>query len=103
MLTLTASQTMEKTGDIFNPKYYMIEQESGVIYRKEQFAQGNALPTEIVVRDRRFDVSEIEQMCRDVNLKVLWSRCVQAGRWDQALKDDDSRAKEILVLCERDR
>src|SRR5437660_5445797 len=46
LLALSASQTMEKTGDIFDPQYYMIEKHSGIVFRKEQFASGNALPAE---------------------------------------------------------
>ena len=32
-------------------------------------------------------------------LEVVWTRFVRAGRWHEALAEDDDRAKEILVLC----
>jgi len=100
LLQLTASRTMEQTGDVFNPAYYMIDRDTGVVYRKEQFAAGTKLPAELIVRDRRFFKEEIEAMCAAVGLTVLWSRFVRAGAWEIPLSSDDDRAKEILLLCE---
>lgn len=99
LLTLKPSGTMEKTGDVFDPEHYMIDQDTNIVYRKEQFEAGRALPTEMVIRDRRYKRGEIESTCRDAGLDVVWSRFVRAGRWDEALNHDDDRAKEILVLC----
>ncbi|MFC1610301.1 hypothetical protein ACFL6C_05035 [Myxococcota bacterium] len=73
----------------------------GVVYRKEQFFRGGGLPCELLVRDRRYHVDEIQQMCRDAGLRVIWHRFVRAGHWDHALEQDD--AKEILLLCSRER
>ncbi len=101
LLELPASSTMETTGDIFNPDYFLIESETEVVYRKEQFSAGPALPVELIVRDRRFRKTEIETMCRDVDLEVVWSRFVRAGRWNEPLGGDDNHAKEILLLCRK--
>lgn len=97
LLDLPASRIMETTGNIFDPRYLMLDEQ--VVYRREQFAAGTALPDEILVRDRRFRRSDIESMCRASGLHVLWSRYVQAGRWDTELGATDPRAKEILLLC----
>lgn len=99
LLELPSSGTMETTGDVFNPEYYMLDEESSVVYRREQFTKGPDLPAEWVVRDRRFSVDEIEAMCSEAGLEVVWTRFVRAGRWHEALAEDDDRAKEILVLC----
>jgi 2-polyprenyl-3-methyl-5-hydroxy-6-metoxy-1,4-benzoquinol methylase len=101
LLQLAPSQTMEKTGNIFDPDYYMIEQSTNVVYRKEQFSAGTALPAELIIRDRRYRRAEIELLCRAAGCEVLWSRCVRAGAWDVALEDDDDHAKEILLLCRK--
>jgi len=101
LLELPASPTMETTGDVFDPRYYLIEEETKVVYRKEQFSAGQSLPVELIVRDRRFRTAEIEEMCRDAGLDVVWSRFVRAGHWDEPLTNDDDHAKEILILCNK--
>jgi 2-polyprenyl-3-methyl-5-hydroxy-6-metoxy-1,4-benzoquinol methylase/GNAT superfamily N-acetyltransferase len=97
LLALRASATMEKTGNVFNPDHYMLDVESNVFYRKEQFQRGNELPCELIVRDRRFTAGEIAAMCEAAGLAVCWQRNVRAGHWDTDA--GDGNAKEILVLC----
>ncbi|MBI2787305.1 MAG: GNAT family N-acetyltransferase [Elusimicrobia bacterium] len=99
LLNLAPSRTMEGTGDIFNPEYYMIDKDTHVVYRKEQFAAGRSLPAELIVRDRRYTKQQIERHCTDVGLNVEWSRFVRAGQWEIALAEDNEHAKEILLLC----
>lgn len=99
LLTLRPSRIMETTGDVFDPDFYMLDEDDNVAYRKEQFTEGQDLPAELIVRDRRFSRAEIEAMCREAALDVVWTRFVRAGRWDAPLDEHDDRAKEILVLC----
>ena len=99
LLELPASNIMEKTGDIFNPEYYMIDTDTKVVYRKEQFKEGYPLPVELIVRDRPYLKEDIERMCENVGLEVVWTKFVRAGNWDEDLDRHNERAKEILVLC----
>ena len=101
LLELPPSQTMEKTGDVFNPDYFMIDRDSCIVYRKEQFLIGKSLPVELIVRDRRFRKEEIMQMCESVGLNVLWARYISAGNWNTPLNPTHDNAKEILLLCEK--
>jgi hypothetical protein len=101
LLELPPSDTMESTGNVFNPEYFMIDRESKIVYRKEQFSEGSSLPAELIVRDRRFTREEIESLCREAGLTVLWSRLVRAGAWEIGLQETDNAAKEILVLCSK--
>jgi 2-polyprenyl-3-methyl-5-hydroxy-6-metoxy-1,4-benzoquinol methylase len=101
LLTLQPSNTMESTGNIFNPSFYLLDRETKIVYRKEQFSAGDSLPCELILRDKRFTKEEIEGLCRGAGLEVLWSRFVRAGSWRNHLARDDHRAKEILVLCEK--
>ena len=101
LLELPPSDIMETTGNVFNPSYYMLDVDSNVVYRKEQFISGSDLPTELLVRDRRFSTEEIAAMCTEAGLEVVWTRLVRAGRWDETLDENDDRAKEILVLCRK--
>ena len=100
LLELPASTTMERTGEVFNPDYYMIDDITEIVYRKEQFKKGNDLPTQLLVRDRRYRRRDIEAMCMKAGLDIIWSRYVHAGQWDNELYTDDDHAKEILVLCQ---
>jgi hypothetical protein len=100
LLQLPASTTMETTGNVFNPDYYMIDDVTEIVYRKEQFTQGSDLPAELLVRDRRYRRRDIIAMCMRAGLNVLWSRYVRAGQWEIELSPEDEDAKEILLLCE---
>jgi SAM-dependent methyltransferase len=100
LLQLPASATMETSGNVFNPDYYMIDEVTEIVYRKEQFTRGTDLPAQLLVRDRRYRRRDIEAMCMVAGLDVLWSRYVRAGQWDVELNAEDDNAKEILLLCQ---
>jgi 2-polyprenyl-3-methyl-5-hydroxy-6-metoxy-1,4-benzoquinol methylase len=99
LLELQPSSIMEQTGDVFNPDFYMIERQTKIVYRKEQFSAGEGLPEELIVRDRRYTSVQIAELCERAGFHVLWSRYARAGKWDE--EADPSEAKEILVLCQR--
>jgi SAM-dependent methyltransferase len=101
LLDLAASNTMQKTGNVFDPDYYMIDNDTNIVYRREQFTVDNQLPQELIVRDYRFTKDEIEQMCINAGFEIIFSRYVQAGRWDMELDATDSKSKEILLLCKK--
>jgi SAM-dependent methyltransferase/GNAT superfamily N-acetyltransferase len=100
LLQLLPSTIMEATGNVFNPDYYMIDEATEIVYRKEQFTCGSDLPAQLLVRDRRYRRSDIEAQCMLNGFAVLWSRYVRAGQWGVELSPDDDNAKEILLLCE---
>lgn len=96
LLDLPPSNIMEKSGDVFNPDYFLLDVDTGVVYRKEQFSGGGDLPAEMIVRDRRFLMREIKELCGSADFKVIWSRSVRAGKWTT---DCGSDGKELLLLC----
>jgi 2-polyprenyl-3-methyl-5-hydroxy-6-metoxy-1,4-benzoquinol methylase len=99
---LEPSTTMEQTGSVFDPSFLIYY--DGVYYRKEQFQSAEwRLPVELVVRDRRFGIDEIETLFRSAGLKPLGVRPVQAGAWDRepTLAEDDICAKELLVVARK--
>ena len=79
----------------------MIDPQTQVVYRYEQFVKGTELPIQLLVRDRRFKQEEVESMCESAGLKVEWSRIVRAGDWETSLDPRDVKAKEILLLCRK--
>lgn len=91
---------MEYSGNVFNPDYYLLDNETNIVYRKEVFSVGDTYPIELVVRDRRFYMSDIVQMCVELNLNVVLKRFVKAG-WENDYDGIDSNAKEILLICEK--
>jgi hypothetical protein len=96
LLRLPPSTTMQRTGEIFNPQYYLYDPETGVGYRKEQFKMDDDIPCELVVRDRRYDAVELKSLCRGAGVEPVWVRHVRMGRWDEDLAP--AEAKEILLL-----
>src|SRR4051794_23528480 len=79
LLQLPPSTTMQQTGEIFNPKYYLYDNESGVVYRKEQFKLDGEIPCELIVRDRRYSAGELSDVCRVMGIETLWTRHVRMG------------------------
>ncbi len=99
LLELTPSSTMEQTGDVFKEEYMLVDEKTHIIYRREQFTGGSELPKELVVRDRRFTMDEIESMCDKAGMDVIMSRYVSASNWNKPLSATDNHAKEILIKC----
>ncbi|HLA15175.1 MAG TPA: class I SAM-dependent methyltransferase, partial [Gemmatimonadaceae bacterium] len=98
--TLPPSSAMEQSGSIFDPEHLLHYQ--GVYYRKEQFEQARwRLPTELVVRDRRFSEADLFSLLERGGFEVLGVRPVQAGAWERepALSANDTRAKELLAIA----
>ncbi|MBR6069047.1 MAG: GNAT family N-acetyltransferase [Ruminococcus sp.] len=102
LLSLQPSQTMEQTGDVFNPDYYLLDTDTGIVYRREQFRTGRSLPVELIVRDKRFFDYEIVGLCKSVGFIVNEVRFVNAARWEQSLSPIDHKAKEILIKLSRE-
>lgn len=102
ILSIKPNNIMETTGNIFDPEYYLVDTETGVIYRREQFRHGRALPAELIVRDKRFTLDEIKGMCEQVGFVVEFTRFVNARNWDIDLEATHTSAKEILIKCRKD-
>ncbi len=99
LLKLEASRTMETTGNIFNPDFYLVDEKTHIVYRKERFEEGRELPIELIVRDRRYTLEEIKNICIQNNLKLDFARFVNSSNWESGLEPTDIRAKEILFKC----
>lgn len=102
LLELKPANIMETSGDVFDPEYYLLDNDTKLVYRKEQFRLGTSLPEEFLVRDRRYTREGIQAMCERAGLKIIWSRFVRSGAWDKPEPRDSDKAKEILVLCRKE-
>ena len=101
LVNLKPSRTMQRSGNIFNPEYFLLEMETGVVYRKEQFENEGELSAEYAIRDKRYSCKEICDMLMQAGFRIRETRYVQAGYWDQALGPQDPSAKEILIFAEK--
>jgi 2-polyprenyl-3-methyl-5-hydroxy-6-metoxy-1,4-benzoquinol methylase len=96
---LAPSPTMESSGAIFDPTllvYY-----NGVYYRKEQFEGAHGrLPTELVVRDKRYDADELRDLLVRSGFDVVCVQPSRLGGWaDGPLERTDERAKELVAVA----
>lgn len=99
LFKLKASDIMQKSGNIFNPDYFILDTATRVIFRKEMFKGDGLLDSEYIVRDRRYTYEEIKRMFSQFT--VLDYRFVQTGHWDTKLKNTDLKAKEILTVLKK--
>lgn len=90
------TETMQETGGIWNPKHYLADTFSGLVYRRERFGKLGSLPIELLVCDRRYRSDELDVLCREAGLEASTIRPVRLGAWHEALPEDDNRAKEVL-------
>ncbi len=98
---LPSSNTMQDSGAVFKPEYYLLEQATGIVYRKEQFENDGNLSAEYVIRDKRYTMNEIKCLLFLTGFQVIEARYVQAGHWDTPLQPHDIKAKEILLVARR--
>lgn len=101
LLDILPSDRMEKTGEVFNPKYCLLDKDTRLVYRKEQFHVQNELPVELIVRDRRFTMDEVNTLCKSVGFRILESKYTNASGWEKEYSATSKRAKEILLICQK--
>ena len=93
---LKPSKIMQNSGNIFAPEYFLLETNTGIVYRKEQFENEDELSAEYVIRDKRYHCDEICKLLESEGFHVLDKRYVQAGKWEKTLQPQDKSAKEIF-------
>lgn len=101
LLELPASNTMETTGNVFKPEYYLIDTETRITYRKEIFSFKKSFPKELIVRDRRYYSDEIMELFQAAGFKIINQRFVNVG-WQKDFCKTDNGAKEILLICKKE-
>ena len=101
LFDLPPGDVMHKSGDIFDPKLFLIDSKTGLVYRKEQFGDDSSLPAEYIIRDRRYTAKEMMDLVKVRGFDVIDCRYVRAGRWAEPLEATDSKAKEILLIARK--
>lgn len=101
LLELEASKTMQKSGEVFNPDYFLIDIKENVVYRKELFSYPGNRTIMSVVRDKRYYLDTISQMCLEVGFNVIETSFVKANGWKESYEYNDKNAKEILLILQK--
>lgn len=102
LFKLKASQTMQQTGNIFNPDNFIIDTSTNLVFRKEMFKGDGFLDSEYIIRDKRYTKAEILTLLQNNGFEILESRFVRAGKFDESLNATDKNAKEILTIARLD-
>lgn len=100
LFKLKASSVMQNSGNIFDGDTMIIDTDSGLVYRKEQFDNGSELSAEYIIRDKRYTMDEITKILTDTGFTVIEKRYTHAG-FSEFYAPDDNNAKEILVVAEK--
>nr|WP_303792915.1 class I SAM-dependent methyltransferase [Ruminococcus bromii] len=99
LLKLQGTNTMQKTGDVFSGDSMLIDDKSGIVYRKEQFFSKNSLPCEYIIRDRRYTIKGIDNLLQKAGFRVIDSYCFSAKNMSQEV--DEISGKEIFVVAQK--
>ena len=99
---IAASNIMQESGEIFDPEFVLLDTELKLAYRKEMFDTDGQLPVELIVRDRRYELDEIVNLCAENGVTVVESGFVRAGRFDLVETEQSDVTKEILVLARKE-
>ena len=94
LVRLAPSTTMQNSGEVFKGQLMILETETGVVFRKEQFDRQGLMPVEYVIADKRFSCGELESMFAGFKVELL--QCVRAGRWSEPIPPTERHAKEVL-------
>lgn len=99
---LPARNIMENTGEVFNPKYMLIDKQTpSLVYRKEQFETGNSIPTECIMVDRRYNKAEIEGIVEEIGFNILYSAYARAGNFEKLNDLRGDKSKEIFLIVKK--
>lgn len=101
LMNLKPSNIMQNSGDIFDPEYFIIDEKTNLVFRKEQFQDDGNISAEYVIRDKRYTAQEICTLVEKIGFKVIEYRFVQAGKWGSSLNNTDLKAKEILLFLQK--
>lgn len=99
IMNLSGSDTMQRTGEIFDGNHVVVNQATGVCYRKEQFFLPDYLPTEILIRDRRYTTESISPLLRKAGFSIVKHFGFRAGKFSAELKEENS--KELFILAHK--
>lgn len=100
LVRLKASSRMQKSGDVFDGSSMIIDKDTGIVYRKEQFDNDNELSAEFIIRDKRYTMNEISSLLEKTGFRIIEKNYTRIGFKD-FYGPADPHAKEILIVAEK--
>lgn len=91
---------MQRSGEVFDFSKMLFNPMSGVLYRREQFFDGEQIVQDSILKERRFTPSEVTQMLRVTGFAGIQLASVRAGKWEFG-GGFDPDAPELLFHCTR--
>lgn len=90
LFSLSPQNHMQKQGEIFDGQNMLIDIDTGLVIRKEQFDRDNALSAEYIVRDKRYRMDEIVELVESIGFSVIHTQYTHAG-FSDSLEATDNR------------
>lgn len=91
LVNLPVSSIQEISGNVFDPNFFMLDNETGIVYRKEKINDEILL-----VKDKRFSIVEFYNMLKIAGLEIYSAKTVKAGNWNEDL--GEINGKELLFV-----
>lgn len=101
IMRLKGSDTMQDTGNVFDGNLIVINRTNGVCYRKEQFFAENCLPTEYLIRDRRYTFNGICSLLHKAGFSISKKFGFNSGRMNEKQPPTEENAKELFVVAQK--
>lgn len=73
---------MQRCGEVFNFEDMRYDPQSGVLYRREQFVEGDRVVRDLLIEERRFMPIEIVQLLTEAGFDGISVTGVRAGQWN---------------------
>lgn len=96
VFAMKPSDIMQSNGEFFDPNYLLVDEKRRLVCHKEQFAKGDGLPGEYLIRDRRYTADELARLFERNGMKVVARHYLRAGFRTEY---DAQSGKEILVVA----
>lgn len=101
LLNLQSTNDMQSSGDVFDGKHILIDDSTGICYRKEKFFYDNLLPKEVVIRDRRYTSYGITKLLQKGGFFTDEIYYFSARDMSKPLRQNFGRSKEIFVVASK--
>jgi len=97
LIHLKGSNTMQASGQVFDGALTLVDDDTGICYRKEIFMSEDYLPIEYVVEDRRYTLKGIQKLVKAAGFVIEKAYCFRAGKLGKPMED----GKEIMVIARK--
>ncbi len=100
LLEMKPLSAMQRCGEVFNFEDMRYDPQTGVLYRREQFKEGDRVIRDLLIEERRFLPVEVVQLLAEAGFQHITVTGVRAGQWNfQSSFDPD--CPEVVYTAQR--